>query len=113
MEPVMPYSQSCSYLFAEGLHGVQSFLKSDAAHLMLATITMGRFVVQYLRHCKLPEANELAAAAIVAMILAVLMAIGQSDAPRKLLSGIQCNSLQAGDGARRIELPRVQRGRPS
>ena len=112
MEPVMPYSQPCTYLIAEGMHEVRSFLKSDAAHLMLVALTVGKFVLRYLRNCNLPEANELAAVVIAAMILAVLIAVSQSEAPKMVIAGMKCNSLEAGNYATKISLRRTLRGQP-
>jgi hypothetical protein len=99
-------------LIVEGLHEVRSFLKSDAAHLMLAALTAGRFILHYLNHYRLPEANGLAATVIAAMILAVLMAVSQCEAPRMMIAGIRCNSLQAGNYATEITLRKALRGQP-
>lgn len=106
----MPYSQSCTYMIVEGLHEVRSFLKSDAAHLMLASLAIGNLVLRYLKHCRLPEANELAAVVITAMILAVILALSQCKAPRTILSGIQCNRLQAAEYATKITLRHARPG---
>ncbi len=109
----MPYSQPCTYLIVEGLHEVRSFLKSDAAHLLLAALAVGNAVLRYLSHCRLPEANELAAAVLTVMIMAVIVAASQCEAPRMMLAGIRCNRLEAAEYATKIALRRAGRVSPA
>ncbi len=71
---------------------------------MLASLAMGNLALRYLKHCRLPEANELAAAVITAMILAVILAVSQCKVPRMILAGIQCGRLQAMEHTVKITL---------
>jgi hypothetical protein len=113
MEAIMPYSQPCTYLIVEGWHEVRSFLKSDAAHLLLASLAVGNAVLRYLSQCKLPEANELAATVIAAMIVAIIVAASQCEAPRMVLAGIKCNRLEAAEYATKIALRRANGVNPA
>jgi hypothetical protein len=113
MEAIMPYSQPCTYLIVEGLHEVRSFLKSDAAHFLLALLAVGNAVLRYLNQCRLPEANELAAAVLTAMIMALIVAASQCEAPRMMLAGIRCARLEAAEYATKIALRRASRVNPA
>lgn len=108
----MPLSQPCTYLLVEGLHEVRSFFKSDAAHILLASLAAANAFLHYLKRCPLPQAKELAAAVLAGMILAVLVAASESEAPQMMLAGIKCNHIEATGYATKIALRNARRTQP-
>lgn len=105
----MPISPPCTYLIVEGLHEVRSFFKSDAVNALLASLAVANALLHYLKRCRLPQAKELAAAVLAGMILAVLVAASECEAPRMMLAGIKCDYLEAPGYATKIALRNARR----
>lgn len=90
----MPLSP-CADLLMEALNQVRAFLRSDLGRCFLASLAAVRAFAYCLSRSRLPQARELGAALLVAIVLAVLVAVSESQAPGLMVAGIKCNSLEA------------------
>ncbi len=107
----MPISP-CADLLLEALNQTRAFIKSDAGRLFLASLAATRAIAFYLGRSRLKQARELAAALIAAMILAVLVAAGESPAPGLMLAGLKCNNLEAKRNASEFALHKRRQTSP-